>query len=76
MGQRPGLGVRAGVRVAQLEVALRRARQLDDQRQGLLEERLDLLLLTELEQAQIEVPLAAQRGRVRIVRGLRHVSSS
>ena len=54
-----------GVRILDLEIPLRRARHLDDERERLAEERLDGVLLPELEEPQEEVALPPQaRGVV------------
>src|SRR5690606_13377285 len=53
---RPGLAIVA-LELAQLEVALTRVGDLDDQLERARQERLELGLLAELEDAQIEVAL-------------------
>src|SRR5262249_42866626 len=54
----------AGALVLDLEVAAARAGDLDDERQRLLEERLDLALVPQLEEAAIQIALAPQPLRL------------
>jgi hypothetical protein len=55
--------------VVQLEIALVGARDVDDERQRLAQERLELVLRAEVEQAPVEVGLAL-RPRERIAQRL------
>src|SRR5439155_6888326 len=69
---RPRLLPSRGLLDVQLEIPLARARHVDDQRQGLLEEGLERVLLAERGEAPIELALAARAGQLVARREVAH----
>ena len=58
--------------VVELEVALVSARHIDDEAEGLAEQRSELVLRAEVKEPPVEVALATDAGELRVRRVLEH----